>query len=300
MVRFLLLAKWDRHRGLTDGLTIESYLTAKNYSDAFIHDVLLPSFAAIGTCSYKAIRQYPAETVIDFLASGMLFNGIWRAKSGADDAIQRMLEHCHQQHCDTAISSIKKRPAANGVMAVTVADQHGKEHQFDHVVLAIQANQIAALLGDDEADAISCLQTIGYERSEVVVHSDVSLAPGHHKKGPPVLFEVDPHHDSPMASICLNKLYPSLQNAPALFQTWNPLREPAVDTVIGRAFFERPLVTPASLDSIRRLSELQRQPDRVIWYSGSYAKPGVPLLESALQSSMDIAQRLGADIPWTV
>lgn len=297
-VRFLLTARRHQRKGETENQTIHSYLLSRKYSEAFREEVLLPSFAAIGTCSYEAIREYPADTIIDFLANGMLFNGIWRAKAGADSAIAKMLEHCDQQLCNTTIVSIHKRQDKSGKTVVLVIDDKGREYQFDHVVLAVQANQVANLLGDEEAESVACLKSITYERSEVVVHSDISLAPGYSQNSPPVLFEIDNKHDKPMASICLNQLYPSLKKAPALFQTWNPLRQPSPESVVGRTFFERPVVTLESLASIKRLSEVQNSPDRVIWFSGSYAKPGIPLLESALQSSMDIARHLDVDIPW--
>lgn len=297
-LRFLLTAKRHQRKGETKDQTIHAYLLSRKYSKSFREDVLLPSFAAIGTCSYEAIREYPADTIIDFLANGMLFNGIWRAKAGADSAIAKMLEHCSQQYCDSAVVSVRKRKNDAGQTVVMVTDNKGREFQFDHVVMAVQANQVASILGDEEAESVACLKTIAYERSEVLVHSDTNLAPGYKRNSPPVLFEIDDQHDKPMASICLNQLYPALENAQPLFQTWNPLREPHPESLIGRAFFERPAVTLESLASIKRLSELQRSTDNVIWYSGSYAKPGIPLLESALQSSMDIAVHLGVDIPW--
>ncbi len=297
-VRFLLTAKRHQRKGETKNQTIHSYLLKRKYSEAFSEEVLLPSFAAIGTCSFAAIREYPADTIIDFLANGMLFNGIWRVKAGADLAILKMLEHCKQQYCNSTVVSVRKRLNESGKRIVLVTDNEGREFQFDQVVLAVQANQVANILGDEEEESVACLKAISYERSEVLVHSDTSLAPGYGRNSPPVLFELDDNHDKPMASICLNQLYPALINAEPLFQTWNPLREPCPESLIGRAFFERPTVTLESLASIQRLGELQASPDNVIWFSGSYAKPGIPLLESALQSSMDIARHLGADIPW--
>lgn len=298
--RFLITARRDQRRGFTKGQTIAEYMISRGYSALFSEQVLLPSFAAIGTCSYRAIRQYPADTIIDFMTSGLLFNGIWRAKSGADDAIARMLEHCDQLICNTSIVSIRTHVRKGQPAGVVLEDNQKNRHTFDRVVLAVQANQAADMLGDEEREARKYLRSVGYERSEVVVHTDARLAPGHGQSSPPVLFEVDSLQDKPMASICLNKLYPSLKKAPAIFQTWNPLREPAPGTVVGRAFFERPLVTLESQDSIQKLRQLNQDPNRLIGFSGSFAHPGIPLLESALQSSMDIARHWGVDIPWSI
>ncbi|WP_250657120.1 FAD-dependent oxidoreductase [Alkalimarinus coralli] len=293
--RFLLFAKRDRRKGLTDGLTIEHYLRANQYSSVFIEEVIFPSFAAICTCSYAAVKQYPAEIIIDFLASGMLFNGIWRAKRGAEDAIHKMLENCHTLHCNAEVESISKH---NG--KVKISERNGNEHEFDHVVIAVQANQAVKMISADESAAGKLLKKIPYERSEVVVHGDTDLIPRAERDRAPVNFLLESHQDKPMASIWLNKIYPSLENRSPLFQTWNPLREPEEGTVLGRSHFERPTVNLESLAAIKSLNQLQKQNNRQVWYCGSYAMPGIPLLESAVQSAMGIAQQLDVEIPWPV
>ena len=291
--RFLVFAKRDKRKGLTDGLTIEHYLRANQYSSAFIEEVIFPSFAAICTCSYAAVKQYPAETIIDFLASGMLFNGIWRAKRGAEDAINKMLKNCNALHCNTEVKSISKQ---NG--RVSVLETNGNEHEFDHVVIAVQANQAVKMIAKDEVAAQKLLNKIPYERSEVVVHGDIGLIPHKQQDRAPVNFLLDSDQDKPMASIWLNAIYPSLKGRSPLFQTWNPILEPKSETVVGRSHFERPLVNLESLRAIKSLNKLHKETDRQIWYCGSYAMPGIPLLESAVQSAMSIAESLGADTPW--
>ena len=295
MARFLIYAKRDLNKGRVEGYTIEQYLRSKHYSAAFIKEVIFPSFAAICTCSYEAVKKYPAETIIEFLADGMLFNGIWRAKYGADDAIEKMLEHCQAVHCRAEIKKINKNNAG-----VQIIESNGTTHQFDHVIIAVQANQAVNLISEDEAHASELLNKIPYERSEVVVHSDVSLIPSEDKDRAPVNFLVDPEHDKPMASIWLNKIYPSLKNSAPLFQTWNPTITPDEKMVLGRSHFERPVVNLKSLAAIKSLNKLHKESDRQIWYCGSYAMPGIPLLESAVQSAMSISEQLGSGVPWAM
>jgi predicted NAD/FAD-binding protein len=47
------------------------------------------------------------------------------------------------------------------------------------------------------------------------------------------------------------------------------------------------------------LHHLHQQPDRRIWFCGSYAAEGVPLLESAVVSSLRVANRLSIQLPDT-
>lgn len=299
MARFLWQARRERELGRLDPLTIEAYLDSRGFPAVFKEQVLLPSFAAIGTCSHAAIRQYPATAIVDFMTSGMLFNGIWRVKAGAEEAIRRMLEPCHKLVCNALVTSLT-RPRDGSDARITLQGPYGELGTFDRVVLATQAHQARRLLThlDDTPMVQDWLATVPHERSEVVVHGDTRLAPGFGKHSPPVLFELDAHADKPMASIHLNGLYPELAEAPPLFQTWNPLREPDPATIVGRAHFERPLVTLESQAAMRRLRDWQSNPARPIFLVGSYVAPGIPLLESGLQSAMQVAATLGVTPPW--
>ncbi len=292
-LRFLVFARQDVKKPEIHHQTIEQYLINKRYSAPFIHEVLLPSFAAICTCSYEAVKAYPAATIIEFLTSGMLFNGIWRAKHGAEDAIDKMLTHCQAIHCNVTIQSISK---VDGKVLIHTKD--GAAQAYDHVILASQANQAVSLLPDDEAEARGHLSKVRYERSEVVVHGDTRVVPPEKHNKAAVNFLVDPAQDKPMASIWLNKIYPALKDRAPLFQTWNPLIEPEPASVLGRSHFERPVVSLESLQAINAIQALHREPGRQIWFCGSYASPGIPLLESAVQSAMVISERLGCTAPW--
>jgi len=49
---------------------------------------------------------------------------------------------------------------------------------------------------------------------------------------------------------------------------------------------------------LAELETLQLQPNRHIWFCGSYASHGIPLLESAVNSSVKVAAQLGVACPW--
>lgn len=290
--RFQWLAARDRRLGRTDGLTLGAYLRQEGYGDDFVRGVLYPSLAAICTCGYDAVEAYPAETVIDFMAGGLLFNEIWRAALGADDAIARLLQPCQVVRCGVQVAAV-----AADAAGVLVREADGARHRFDHVVIATQANQVAPLLAGAPAEAaiLALLARIPYEATEVVVHGDDAVVPGREADRAPVNFLVDPRQPAPMASIWLNRIYGALKGCRNLYQTVNPLIEPRPETILGRARFERPVVTLDSLAAIRQIGAAQGAavgPVRRIWYCGSYAMPGIPLQESAVQSSLAIARAL--------
>ncbi|MEM7806175.1 MAG: hypothetical protein AAF545_14800, partial [Pseudomonadota bacterium] len=85
-----------------------------------------------------------------------------------------------------------------------------------------------------------------------------------------------------------------------IFQSWNPVIDPNPRRVLGEASFERPVVNARSLRGLAQLEALHAQPDRRIWFCGSYASHGIPLLESAAHSALSVAERLGCQRPWAV
>ena len=78
----------------------------------------------------------------------------------------------------------------------------------------------------------------------------------------------------------------------SIFQTINPIVAPNPSAVIGTAVLQRPVVRSESFQSWDLLDELHAQPGRRIWFSGSYATVGIPLLETAMLGSMSVVQRL--------
>jgi hypothetical protein len=72
----------------------------------------------------------------------------------------------------------------------------------------------------------------------------------------------------------------------------------AEELIISRAWFDRPVVT---LETPRQLATIKaEQGHGNLWVIGSYSLPGVPLLENAARSGMNVAETLrpGAYRPW--
>jgi uncharacterized protein len=291
-LRLVFSAPRDLARGVAQGLSLDEYLRQRGYGADFVNGMLLPSFAAICTCSYEAVRRYPAEVIIGFFSSGSLFSGTWRARHGADDAIRRLLQPCGELRNNTAVTAVEP-----GSAGLRVVEADGRSDRFDHVVLAVQAHQAAVLAQPAEPQAAALLARVPHESSEVVVHGDGALVPDSVGDAP-VHFQVDPTASRPMASIRLNRIIPELAGRQALFQTWNPLVEPHRASVLGRAHFERPVVDLDSQAAMTQLVAMQRADGRRLWFCGSYLMPGIPLLESAAQSAVQVAERLGVAAPW--
>jgi predicted NAD/FAD-binding protein len=118
------------------------------------------------------------------------------------------------------------------------------------------------------------------------MHRDPALAPRHRAQWAPVNYMLSGQHDRPMASIWVNRLLrASYADPQPLFQTINPWREPDTKLVLQDTALQRPLVDLATEANLLKLDALHREPGRRVFFCGSYAAPGIPLLESAVASA---------------
>lgn len=271
-------------------MPLQQWLQEQQYSQAFCEDFLLPTFAAINTCSLDSVRQYPALLIVDYLRKGVLLEGVSRTVQGADHVVQQLSRRCAEQYMNCGIEKLQRHADK-----IVLHDSQGQQREYDHVVLATQGNQTLRLLGDQAQEAEhAMLATFRYEPSEVIVHTDEALMPTQRKHWSPVNFFKTADADKPMASIWLNRVLEMDDAAPDAFQSWNPLIPPDESKVQARARFERPLVDAASGQALQQLKQLHQQPGRRVWFCGSYAETGVPLLESAARSALNVARHLHA------
>ncbi|MEO0574230.1 MAG: FAD-dependent oxidoreductase [Pseudomonadota bacterium] len=279
-------------RGIADDITLQSYLDAHHYSTAFAEGFLYPAFCGICTCSHESIKTYPARVILEYLNSGLLLSSVRRVTLGTQEVVTLLAGQVHDVKLGVTVTGVGR---TDGGATVRTTDSTST---FDHVVLATQANQSEQILENASPEERQLLASFSYEPSRVVVHKDTRLAPpGGPAQWAPVNFLLAKEDTAPMATIWMNAIQ-SIPGADPVFQTWNPVIEADPSLVLGEARFERPVVNAASLGGLQRLTELHEQPDRRIWFCGSYAAHGIPLLESATTSAASIAQRFGSQRPW--
>jgi predicted NAD/FAD-binding protein len=282
-------------------VSIADFLAAEGIAPDFADGLLLPAIATIGTCSTADARAYPADVVARYAAAGVARQSVHRAREGADAVAAKLVSGITRVQCNAGVRAVRRvarsgdaRSAAGRDSAGVVVLHAGGEQAFDHVVFATQANQALSLLGDASVEEARALAAFRYRALEVLMHRDTSLMPVRRADWSPVNARVCNEHDHPESTIWINRVQPALRHAAPLFQTVMPQRLPRQDSVIGRARFERPLVNAGTAAALTALQRLHAQPGRCVWWCGSYAEAGVPLLESAVRSALSVASRLDA------
>jgi len=280
--------------GALDGATIGEFVEAERIDRDCTEGLLWPALATIATCTTADARAVPAAVVAGYWGAGLARDSVRRAVHGADEVAARLVQPLSRVVCDAGIERVEADAAG-----VRLHRRGGIEERFDHVVLATHAAQALQLWPGAPADEAALLARFRTRALTVLMHRDDGLMPRRRHHWSPVHAHVDPAAERPESTIWLNAVQPSLRSAPALFQTVQPRREPRAGTLLAEARFERPLV---SLDSQAALAALRAiwqrtAAQRRVWLAGSYAETGVPLLESAVRSSLAVAVALGVAAP---
>ena len=91
----------------------------------------------------------------------------------------------------------------------------------------------------------------------------------------------------------MNRFHDGWNLQSPVFQTINPLVQPQKESVLARISLQRPVVSQHTYQLWEQLAQIQNAPGRRIWFAGSYASEGLPLLETGVRSAKQIALRIG-------
>lgn len=272
--------------------TLGQFLAQHQVSEDFTETVLLPVLSVTCTCDYQSLLNYPAEIILVYLTSGIWKFGITNARKGVDDIVPRLTDGIQVQ----TGKRVKTVRCAEQGIEVHSAD--GDVQVFDQVVIASQAQQAASMLQGFEQQK-QLLNTVAFERSDMMIHTDSSFLPQQGTGFSAVSYCLPKQgQQRPQVSVDLTKAIDKYRQQSTIFQTWHPAFEPDDDKLLARIEFTRPVVTLESREAMQQLRQSQQNNPTGVWFCGSYLADKIPLLDAAVDSSVSIAQALGVDIPW--
>ncbi|HNG47768.1 MAG TPA: hypothetical protein PK944_08795, partial [Agitococcus sp.] len=95
-----------------------------------------------------------------------------------------------------------------------------------------------------------------------------------------------------MFSVLVNAVEPTLAKKSPVLQTWNPIIDLDESKVLSRTAFQRAVVEINTADILAQLNAWHQQANRRVFYIGSWAYEGVPLLESAVCSAQTVIKTI--------
>lgn len=279
-----------------EGGSLGDYLARNNYSQAFIHDHLLPMAAAIWSCPTSTMLEFPVRSFVGFCHNHGLLNLIdrprWRTVVGGSRQYVRRAAARLSGRIRLAepVQGVRRTPAG-----AFVREADGAERFFDHVVLACHADEALRLLRDPDEEERRQLGAFSYQRNEVVLHRDAELMPRRRSVWSSwnYLAEGETADRRVAVSYWMNRLQGIDERFP-LFVSLNPPEPPAAGSVFGQWSYDHPVFDAAAIGAQSGIRGLQGV--RRTWFCGAHL--GYGFHEDGLKSAMAVAQGLGATVPW--
>lgn len=172
-------------RGQAD-IPLGEYLEREGYSDDFKYGFIILQGSAVWSAPAEVIWDIPASTVIGYFWShghGGLGgrNVSWNTVAGGSrtyvDRVLRELSSAGVKvHLATSVSAVELDESR-----VAVSFDGGVEH-FDYAVIATHADTAASLAHGISVEQRAMLETVRYNSTEVVLHTDTSILPPEREK----------------------------------------------------------------------------------------------------------------------
>lgn len=274
------------------GETLASVAQRYRFDPLFFRGLILPLLATICTCREQYLLEWPARDLLLLLHKILHGLPLLRFKGGTRalaDGLSRDLTFCSGSPVQ------KVQPDGAGVVVENSAGQGGR---FDRVILATQANQTPFLNREFFARELDVLGRFEFDSGELVVHNDPRFMPKRRTDWTALNYLMDRDLKESMFTVWVNPVEPSIAKAEPIFQTWNPILPIASGKVLSRIPLQRAVTTSRNREAWEDLKRLHAEAGRRVFFCGSWAAAGVPLLESAVRSAMAVTQQLGMETPW--
>ena len=285
---------------LGHGVTLGSFLRRERYSYDFVHLFLYPVMSSLLSCSYQQVDDYPAREILEFYCarSTTIFTGWRRVRCGVHDVSKKLLSGISQDRIRLNCSVRFVRTVGR---IVEVEDAHGVIHHFDAVIIATESTSAHRIWVSKSEPAGQLLHSIRSFDANITVHSDASLMPTNQADWKGLNYFMNSHSSCSAASMTSAHLseyhVPLRRAARQYFETWNPFVAPRDGTVISTVKMTRAVWTVEGGRNLRRFME-EVQGEGNVYLCGSYATSGITLLEQAVTSACEVAELLGAPLPF--
>ena len=295
MFRFNKSALGDRAAGRLTSESIGAYLDRGQYSRRFREEYLVPMGAAIWSMPPQSLIDFPADSFIAFFDNHRLLHWnrpVWRTVSGGSRAYVAKLTASFADRIRTGVTVSR---ILRHDLGVTITDTTGHSERYDQVIIAAHSDQALAMLGDPSSEEQAILSAIPYRSNDVWLHRDPALMPK--RRAAWAAWNV--LQGSSGAEITLTYWMNALQNIDKrmpLFVTLNPEKPPREDLTFGRYSYAHPQYRAGATQAQKMLPAIQGS--NHTWFCGAWT--GYGFHEDGLTSGLNVAETLGAVVPWRI
>ncbi|MFT4021026.1 MAG: FAD-dependent oxidoreductase [Acinetobacter sp.] len=274
-------------------ITLTEFINKNEIEEVFWNGAVMPVLYTICTCNPETIGEWPAKPLLIFLRQ--LTNGdqLLRLHGGTSALVSKLVEDVHFES-GSPVNKVELQGEQ-----VLVENQAGFSKLFDRVIVATPTNKIEDFLNPQQfADDIALLKQFRFEEGDLVIHTDSSVMPPKRKDWSVLSYMMDRQFTRQQFTVWMNAIEPTLVGKNAVFQTWRPVTPIDPKKIISTVRLSRAVVTAKTVELNQELQRRQKAADRKVYFCGSWSCDGLPILESAVTSAMQIGKNLGAPLPF--
>ncbi|KAJ3255556.1 hypothetical protein HK103_006192 [Boothiomyces macroporosus] len=285
--------------------TFGEYLEKHHFGGDFVTKFLLPFLTGMGTCSSDAMLEYPARVIMHM--TSLFGTEFFQTKGGVRTVCEKLLSNVSNVNYNCAVVGVWHLKDENKVI---LQDSMGRFHTFDHVIFSTQAKiakniltanpptELQNRVSTPDATLLTSLETFPYEPVKVIVHTEESIMPQDRKLWRGINITCD--GKEAMATLWINYTQDLPKGTKDFFESSSIFVKPEPiipkEKILGQYTFPRSFVTEESCAGLDELERLQGK--NQISFVGSWAWPGMPLLEGCVASAVRCSERLGLERPW--
>ena len=272
------------------GITLRDYLRDHQFHGEFTRYYLHPMAAAVWSTSPEEIEDFPAFTLIRFLANhgllGLNSAPQWYAVQGGSKAYIAPLTKPYR---DRILLAAKVEGVTRGPEGITVHFDGGSAQRFDDVVFACHAPQALQLLRDATPVEQQVLNSFRTSRNETVLHTDSRLLPRRPGARASWNYHLGTRRKAATLTYHMNRLQ-SLQTPEDYCVTLNDNQSVDERRILREMTYFHPLYTLEAVRAQARWSEISGKIRThfcgAYWFYGFH--------EDGLNSAIRVAEHLGA------
>ena len=162
-----------------DSLSVDEYVTQRNYSKQFSDLYLIPMGAAIWSCPPETFGKFPVRFIVEFYRNHGLLSirdrPQWRVISGGSKRyVEKLIASFEDRiRLNTPVESIDREE-----IGVTICATGSEDERFDHAIFACHSDQALRILGDTATmTEQNVLHEFPYQKNSAVLHWDDSVLP---------------------------------------------------------------------------------------------------------------------------
>ncbi len=274
------------------GITLENFMDSLLVTDQFKNEFFYPFLAAGWGVSKEDIKQFAAYDALKYVVEGKEAKHYqWiEIVGGTQKYIQALAAQLVNAKIKLSTSIVSLTYHDN---VYTIVETDGTHSEFDHLVVATNANQASELLKNipEALNIHTILSQIEYFKTTIAIHGDPRFMPAESKDWS----VVNVRYDGINSATTAYKGW--LSPTSPIFKSWltydvcssEDKGSPLPDPLYALVYYEHPKANLKYFQTQKAIGMVQG--DRNLWFAGNYTHDN-DSHESAIMSAVNIAKQL--------